>query len=179
MLELFAVRHICCQQIQLGSVLYISPVLPHSTEDQLRHELGKTEPSSGKEGSMTVAKHKEHNITLTEPSNGRGGSLTESNKENTSGISEPSNGRGGSLTESNKEITSGLSEPSNGRGGSLTESNKENTSGLSEPSNGRGGSKTAAKCEKHIIISDLFRNGSHGYFSCMCKQITNLLGTVF
>lgn len=134
MLELFAVRHICCQQIQLGSVLYISPVLPHLTEDQLRHELGKTEPSSGKEGSMTVAKHKEHNITLIEPSNGRGGSLTRSNKENISGLTEP---------------------------------------------NGRGGSKTAAKCEKHIIISDLFRNGSHGYFSCMCRQITNLLGIIF
>ena len=116
MLELFAVRHICCQQIQLGSVLYISPVLPHSTEDQLRHELGKTEPSSGKEGSMTVAKHKEHNITLIEPSNGKGGSLTESNKENTSGLSEPSNGRGGSLTESNKENTSGLSHQMGGEG---------------------------------------------------------------
>ena len=111
MLELFAVRHICCQQIQLGSVLYISPVLPHLTEDQLRHELGKTEPSSGKEGSMTVAKHKEHNITLIEPSNGRGGSLTESNKHNVT-LTEPPNGRGGSLTESNKEITSGLSVPS-------------------------------------------------------------------
>ena len=105
---------------------------------------------------MTVAKHKEHSMTLTEPFNGRGGSLTESNKEN----------------------TSGLSEPSNGRGGSLTGSNKENTSGLSKPSNGRGGSKTTAKCEKHII-SDLFHNGTHGYFSCMCRQITNLLGIIF
>ena len=47
------------------------------------------------------------------------------------------------------------------------------------PSNGRGGSKTAAQCEKHIIISDLFHIGSHGYFSCMCMQITNLLGIVF
>ena len=138
MLELFAVRHICCQQIQLGSVLYISPVLPHSTEDQLRHELGKTESSSEKEGSMTVAKHKEHSMTLTEPSKWRGGSLTESNKEHNITLTEPPNGREGSLTESNKEITSGLSKLSNGRGGSLTESNKENTSGLSEPSNGRG-----------------------------------------